>query len=251
MKKAQLLLCWLYIYKEKSTKSNCFQSPCFHFGPFPSCQLLIRTRLGQTLLYSIWKLTTGSCLKMSTREILASLLWCKKQPIKSQPSLWISLLPSRGVLIRLSSLLHWWRRWVEDFPWAVSVLLPPVLQRCLCCFLHQTPPFPRVNGKNTLELGKEGRKTGLSYVSLSDIKKCCSSVAFIVPGTLLQLPGCLQLPSSQYLALLWGSWNHNTRCSNSRISLTNFSSLKAAFFFTFTLHLYFEGVLLKCYRLSW
>lgn len=42
------------------------------------------------------------------------------------------------------------------------------------------------------------------------------------------------------------SWNSNTISSNSLISFTDFSSLKAAFFFTFTLHLYFEGILLKC-----
>lgn len=88
--KVQLLLCWIYIYKGKSTKGNCFQVPCFHFGPLCSCQLIMGTRLEQTQLYGIIKLTTGS-LKMSTRESLL----CKKQPIKSQRSLWISSLPER------------------------------------------------------------------------------------------------------------------------------------------------------------
>lgn len=57
---------------------------------------------------------------------------------------------------------------------------------------------------------------------------------------------------SQYVALLWsvGYRNSKTRNSNSFISFTDFNSLKVAFFFIFTLHIYFERVLLKCIFLA-
>lgn len=107
-----------------------------------------------------------------------------------------------------------------------------------------------------------------SYVWMTKIpwsqgKEKEKQVSALSPSLILIAPGTVQLQindlfladysshSSQYLALLWsvGYGNTKTRNSNSFISFTNFSSLKVVLFI-FTLHLYFEGVLLKCIFLA-
>lgn len=203
--KVQLLLCWIYICKGKSTKGNCFQVPCFHFGRLCSCQLIMGTRLEQTQLYGIIKLSTGS-LKMSTRESLL----CKKQPIKSQRSLWISSLPERSVLIRFHCLLQRGCLMEEvggRFPLSRECSTATIIAETALLLSPPDSTFPMCEWQECLGV-RERRRKNKGQLCLPDTRKYCSSVALIAPSTgQLQIMNCSWLPktlnSSQYLALLW------------------------------------------------
>lgn len=188
---------------------------------------------------------------MSTREVLVFPILYKRKPIKSQSSLLISLLAEwRHVdhILQFTTLegevgggfiLNWecstaTNQHCRDIPPAFSI------------WLHLSYVWM---AKLPWSQGKEKEK------QVSALSSC---LILITPGT-----GQLQIHelfladysshSSQYLALLssvaYG--NSKARNSNSFISFTDFNSLKVAFFvFIFILHLYFEGVLLKCIFLA-
>lgn len=199
-------------------------------------------------LYRIIKVTAASFLKMSTREILVFPILCKRKPIKSQPSLWFFLLPKwRHVdhILQFTTL-------VEEvgggFPLSRECSTATSIAETSLLLFPSDSTFPTCEWQKYLGVqGKEKEK------QVSALSPC---LILIAPGTgQLQINGPFLADysshSSQYLALLWsvGYGNTKTRNSNSFISFTNFSSLKVVLFI-FTLHLYFEGVLLKCIFLA-
>lgn len=178
---------------------------------------------------------------MSTWEVLVLPILRKSKPIKSQSSLWISLLPEGRHVDHILQFTTLEEEVGGGFPLSRECPTATSTSETSLLLFPSDSTFPMAKIPWSQE--KEKQISPLSFCLI-----------LITTGTAQpQINELFSSHSSQHLALLWsvGYGNSKTRNSNSFISFTDFNNLKVAFFLYFHLASIFLRSSIKVHLLSW